>query len=67
MSLAFLCPGQASQKVGMGHDLFQETDLGKSYFDVANAIMDVDIQRIIFDDPEETLKQTQYTLSLIHI
>jgi len=67
MSLAFLCPGQASQKVGMGHDLFQETDLGKSYFDVANAIMDVDIQRIIFDGPEETLKQTQYTQPAIYI
>ncbi len=67
MSLAFLCPGQASQKVGMGHDLFQETELGKSYFDAANRIMGVDIQDIIFNGPEEKLKQTQYTQPAIYV
>ena len=40
MNIAFLCPGQASQKVGMGLDLYENTTLGKDYFDRANDIMD---------------------------
>lgn len=67
MSFAILCPGQASQKVGMGQDLYQETELGKSYFDAANDILGMDIQDIIFSGPEETLKQTQYTQPAIYI
>ena len=43
MNIGFLCPGQASQKVGMGIDLYQKTDLGKKYFDIANEIMENDI------------------------
>ena len=51
----------------MGHDLFTSSKVGKKYFDLANEIMDIDIQDIIFNGPEEKLKETQYTLSLIHI
>ena len=40
MKIGFLCPGQASQKVGMGLDLYEKTELGKKYFDIANEIMD---------------------------
>ena len=67
MELAFLCPGQASQKIGMGQDLYENTELGKRYFDTANEVMGVDIQDIIFNGPEETLKQTQYTQPAIYI
>ena len=35
MAIAFLCPGQASQKVGMGFDLYNDTELGKKYFNIA--------------------------------
>lgn len=67
MNIAFLCPGQASQKVGMGLDLYENTTLGKDYFDRANDIMGLDIQDIIFNGPEDTLKQTQYTQPAIYI
>ena len=45
MSIAFLCPGQGSQNVGMGQDIFDNSDLAKSYFETANEILDVDIWR----------------------
>ena len=67
MSIAFLCPGQASQKVGMGFDLYNDTELGKKYFNIANDIMNIDIKNIIFNGPEEKLKQTEHTQPAIYI
>jgi len=67
MKYAWLFPGQASQYVGMGKDIFDHTDLGKHYFECANDIMDCDIQSIIFNGPQEKLKQTQYTQPAIFI
>ena len=67
MPVAFLCPGQASQKVGMGYDLYNNTELGKKYFDIANDVLNVDIKNIIFNGPEEKLKQTNYTQPAIYI
>ena len=66
MKTAFIFPGQASQKVGMGLDLFQNTEIGKKYYDEANDIMEVDIQNISFNGPEEQLTQTQYTQPAIY-
>jgi len=51
----------------MGHDLFISSKVGKKYFDQANEIMDIDIQNIIFNGPEEKLKETQYTQPAIYI
>ncbi|MBC8215403.1 MAG: ACP S-malonyltransferase [Candidatus Marinimicrobia bacterium] len=67
MKSAFIFPGQASQKVGMGFDLYENTDIGKQLFEQANDIMDTDIQDIIFNGPEDVLKQTQYTQPAIYI
>ena len=67
MATAFVFPGQGSQKVSMGHDLFTSSKVGKKYFDLANEIMGTDIQSIIFNGPEEKLKETQYTQPAIYI
>ncbi len=67
MRTAFIFPGQASQKVGMGLDLYEHTQLGKEYFETANDIMGVDLCDIIFNGPEEVLKQTKYTQPSIYV
>ena len=63
----WLFPGQASQKVGMGLDLKENSEKARKYFEISNEIMECDIQSIIFDGPEEKLKRTEYTQPAIYI
>ena len=56
---AWLFPGQASQKVGMGKDIYDKIPSAKEYFDIANEIMNNDIKSVIFEGPEETFKKNR--------
>ena len=67
MKNGWLFPGQASQKVGMGKVLFEKTEIGKKYYTIANDILDIDIQSISFNGPEELLNITKYTQPAIFI
>lgn len=61
MSLAFLFPGQGSQAVGMGKDLYQTYPEARAVFDLADQVLDIEIKTFCFDGPEESLKQTAIT------
>jgi [acyl-carrier-protein] S-malonyltransferase len=65
--IAFLFPGQASQYVGMGKDLYEKNSLAKEYLDNACDILGYDIKKICFEGPEEELKQTRITQPAIFI
>ena len=64
---SWIFPGQASQKVGMGLDLYENTDIGKDYYDLANDILGADIKDISFNGPDEKLKITKFTQPAIFI
>jgi len=66
MKPAFIFPGQASQFVGMGKDLYEKYEIARRIFDTANDIMELDIKTICFEGPEEELKQTYITQPAIY-
>ncbi len=59
--VAFLFPGQGSQAVGMGKDLYENFESAKSVFDTADSTLGKSITKICFEGPEEDLKQTVNT------
>jgi [acyl-carrier-protein] S-malonyltransferase len=65
--IAFIFPGQASQFVGMGKDLYDNSPIAKEYYDKANDILGFDIKKVSFDGPLEDLKQTKITQPAIFV
>lgn len=58
---AFVFPGQGSQFVGMGKDLYEKHPLAKEMFEKANEILGFRITDIMFGGTDEELKQTKVT------
>jgi [acyl-carrier-protein] S-malonyltransferase len=56
--IAFLFPGQGSQKVGMGKELAEAQDEAKAIFDAADQVSGLPISKLCFEGPMEELTQT---------
>ncbi len=60
-------PGQGSQIVGMGKDFYQNFNEVKNYFERANELLNKNLTKIIFDDLNNELGQTENTQPAIFL
>jgi [acyl-carrier-protein] S-malonyltransferase len=55
---AFVFPGQGSQVIGMGRDLYDHESLARATFDEADSLLDLPLSRLCFEGPEAELNDT---------
>ena len=61
MKIAFLFPGQGTQNIGMGKDIYDKYEVAKNVYDKVQKITNIDIAKISFEGPVEVLNETKNT------
>ncbi len=65
--IAFLFPGQGSQRVGMGRDLAETHPLARQTFEEADAVLGFPLSRLMWEGPEAELNDTANTQPALYV
>lgn len=57
--IACMFPGQGSQVVGMGQELYEQYPEIQALYEQANEVLEKDIQKLMFEGPQEELTETE--------
>ena len=61
MKVSYVFPGQGSQFVGMGRDIYISSPAARAVFDEADSVLGFALSDLCFNGPAETLNDTQYS------
>jgi len=56
--VAYVFPGQGSQRVGMGREVYDSSPEARAVFEEADTVLGFRLTQLCFEGPEETLRQT---------
>ena len=59
MKIAFMFPGQGSQTVGMGKDIYEKYSEAKEIYEKASEILNMDVAKLCFEGEQEELNKTK--------
>jgi [acyl-carrier-protein] S-malonyltransferase len=60
MKIAYIFPGQGSQAIGMGKDLYENFDIAKDLVSKASERLGIDFTKLLFEENSD-LEKTEYT------
>ena len=67
LKIGWLFPGQGSQFIGMGKDLYEKSELARDLCEIADDILGFDIKSVALDGTDEQLNETKFTQPLIYV
>ena len=61
MKIGYIFPGQGTQVIGMGKDIYEKYQEAKEVYEHASDILGIDVKKLCFESTEEELTKTENT------
>ena len=66
MKIGYIFPGQGTQTVGMGKDVYEKYEEAKRVYKIIDGVLGESIEKLTFDETQEELNKTKNTQIAIY-